>query len=174
MSKGIIVYTSKYGTTKKYVSWLVEATNYECVETKKAKIDTIQEYDTVIFCGGIYAMGISGISFLKKSYDKLKDKKLAVFCSGASPFDPEAIDELKEHNLKGELSTIPVFYGRGAWDLDGMTFKDKMLCKTLIKVISKKDESELEPWMHFLLEAKGQSCDWSDKENLKELIEYIK
>lgn len=38
MCKGIILYQSKYGATKKYAKWLVEETGYDCVETKVAKV----------------------------------------------------------------------------------------------------------------------------------------
>ena len=37
MSKGIIIYKSKYGSTKKYAQWLKEATGFEVMEVKKAK-----------------------------------------------------------------------------------------------------------------------------------------
>ncbi|WP_278246719.1 hypothetical protein [Metaclostridioides mangenotii] len=40
MPKGIILYQSKYGATKKYVDWLVEATNFDFIETKKSKYTT--------------------------------------------------------------------------------------------------------------------------------------
>ena len=42
MSKGIIIYQSKYGSTKKYVQWLQEATGFDTAEVKKAKADTIK------------------------------------------------------------------------------------------------------------------------------------
>jgi len=32
MAKGIIVYQSKYGATKKYAEWLQAMTGYHCVE----------------------------------------------------------------------------------------------------------------------------------------------
>ena len=34
------------------------------------------DYDTIIFCGGIYASGIAGLSFLKKNTNQLKDKEI--------------------------------------------------------------------------------------------------
>ena len=37
MSKGIILFQSKYGATKKYADWLAEMTGYDCAETKNAK-----------------------------------------------------------------------------------------------------------------------------------------
>jgi len=31
MKKGIILYTSKYGATKKYTNWLMEETGFDCM-----------------------------------------------------------------------------------------------------------------------------------------------
>jgi stalled ribosome rescue protein Dom34 len=56
---GIILYQSKYGATKKYADWISEETGLSCVETKKAVIDDIVNYDTIILGGGIYASGIA-------------------------------------------------------------------------------------------------------------------
>ena len=64
--KGIILYQSKYGATKKYVDWLIDTTRYHCLETKKAAISAIVQYDVIILAGGIYASGIAGLSFLKR------------------------------------------------------------------------------------------------------------
>ena len=67
MSKGIILYQSKYGATKKYADWLKEETGYDCIETKQAKVSLVQEYDVMILGGGVYASGIAGLGFLKKN-----------------------------------------------------------------------------------------------------------
>ena len=80
---GIILYKSKYGATKKYADWLSASTRFSCVETDKADIGMVSGYDVIILGGGIYASGIAGLSFFKKNIDKLKDKKLIVFCCGA-------------------------------------------------------------------------------------------
>lgn len=84
MKNGMIVYQSKYGAVKKYVHWLQEATGFSSLETPKAKIAEVMDYDTIIFCGGIYASGIAGLSFLKKNTNQLKDKEILIFCAGAS------------------------------------------------------------------------------------------
>ena len=67
MSKGIIIYQSKYGSTKKYVQWLQEATGFDAIEVKKAKADMMNDYHTVVLCGAVYASGIAGISYLRKN-----------------------------------------------------------------------------------------------------------
>lgn len=157
MEKGIIIYKSKYGATKKYVDWLIEETKFDCIKTSIAKMKDIEKYNTVILCGGIYASGIAGLSFFRKNYDELKNKKLAIFCVGASPFEEQAFKEIKVRNLKEDLKSVPTFYGRGAWDEENMSFKNIILCKMLQKAIAKKDPNTYEPWMKALMGAIGKN-----------------
>ncbi|WP_024466422.1 flavodoxin domain-containing protein [Treponema pedis] len=73
---GIILYQSKYGATKKYADWISEETGFSCVETKKAVINDILNYDIIIFGGGLYASGIAGLSFLKKNIKQLSNMNI--------------------------------------------------------------------------------------------------
>ena len=110
---------------------------------------------------------------MKKHFRDLNGKKIAVFCVGASPYDEQAINEIKKYNLKNELSNIPLFYGRGTWDESGMSFKDRTLCKLLQKTIAKKDPNTYEPWMKALMCAVGKSCDWTDRKYLDSIQNYL-
>ena len=87
MSKGIIIYKSKYGATKKYAEWLAEDIKYDLIEVSKAKIKQVSQYQNIILCGAIYASGISGLSFLKKNITALSNSNIAIFCVGASPYE---------------------------------------------------------------------------------------
>ncbi len=173
-SNTIIIYSSKYGATKKYACWLSEELNCDLLETKKATIDKVEKYNIIIFGGGIYASGILGISFLKKYYERLKNKKIVAFAVGASPYDEKAIEALRKHNFKDELAGIPCFYCRGAWNEAGMSWKDRMLCGMLKKVVAKKNPEDYEPWEAALMQAIGSNHDWTDKDNLKPIIELIR
>lgn len=174
MGKGIILYQSKYGATKKYAEWLREETGYDCVETKSANVKLVQEYDTIILGGGVYASGIAGLSLLKKHIEKLNGKKIAVFGVGASPYDENAIDQIKALHFKDGLSNIPLYYCRGAWDEEAMSFGDKTLCKMLQKAVAKQDPDTYEPWQKALMCAVGQKCDWTDKKYLEPVIAFVK
>lgn len=66
MSKGIILYQSKYGATKKYADWLVEITGYDCIETKRLQAAQLQNYDVIILGGGVYASGIARLHFIEE------------------------------------------------------------------------------------------------------------
>ena len=148
--KGVILYTSKYGATKRYADWLAEETGFDCIETKNAKVKDVMQYDTIILGGGIYASGIAGLSFLKKNIGQLGGKKIIIFCNGASPYEEDAFQQIVEHNLKDALSDLPCYYCRGAWDMDSMSFKDKTLCKMLQKAVAKKDPKDYEVWEYVL------------------------
>lgn len=173
MSKGIILFQSKYGATKKYAAWLQEVTGFDCIQTKRASADALQGYDVIILGGGVYASGISGFSFLKKNFEKLKKKKLGVFCVGASPYDEKAIEQIRQMHFIDELSSVPLFYFRGAWDEEAMSFGDRTLCRMLQKAVAKQDPNTYEPWQKALMCAVGQKCDWTDKSYIKPLIQYI-
>ncbi len=136
-------------------------------------VDEVMPYKTVIFCGGIYASRIAGLPFLKKNIDKLKNKKVAVLCVGASPYDESAFAEIRAHNLTGDLKNISLFYGRGAWNESKMNFVDRTLRKMLLKSVAKKDPSTYEPWMKALMNARGQNCDWTDRKYLAPLLDYL-
>ena len=143
--KGIILYTSKYGATKRYADWLAAESGFDCIETKNAKIEDVIQYDAIILGGGIYASGISGLSFLKKNIEKLQGRKIIIFCDGASPFDEKAFQQIIDYNLKGSLSGLPCFYCRGAWDMDRMNFADRNLCRLLQKIVAKKKTGNVVP-----------------------------
>jgi len=174
MSKIMVLYQSKYGATGKYANWLSEELSCDITETKQADIKKVEKYDIIILGGGIYATGIAGISFLKKHFDRLKHKKIVVFAVGASPYYEKAIGELKQRNMSGELSEIPLFYCRGAWSEDKMSWKDRTLCGLLKKMVSKRDPVSYEPWEAALMQAVGKSHDWTEKEQLAPILEYVR
>lgn len=172
--KTAVIYKSKYNATKKYAMMLQDELACDVYEASDYKNIKFEDYDNIIFAGAIYASGISGLNILRKVYPHIQDKKIAILCVGASPYNEKAINEIKVHNLKDDLKDVPVFYARGAWDESIMSFKDRCLCKMLQKMVAKQDAATLEPWMVALLEASGQVCDWTNRTYLDPLIEYMK
>ena len=169
--KGIVLYKSKYGATKKYADWLEERTGYPCMEVDEASIKDVQNYDVIILCGGIYASGVPAFSFLKKHIDRLAGKKILTLCCGASPYDQKFFDELTSKIFTDKLAGIPCFYGRGAFDMKNMTFKDRTLCKMLRKMVAKKDPSTYEVWEEAIMSVgEDEAGDWTDPKYLEPLL----
>ena len=169
----LVLYRSKYGATKRYAELLKEKLACDILDARSFQKDMAARYECFIFAGAIYASGISGMDVLRKNYPYIRDKKIAVLCVGASPYDDKAIEDVRKNNLKELSGKIPLFYARGAWDESRMTFKDRTLCKLLQKMINGKDPNICEPWMKALLAASGKKCDWVDEKYLGPLIENI-
>lgn len=174
MKQGLILYQSKYGATKTYAHWLKDMTDYDLAETPKTAPDAAAQYEGIVLCGGVYASGIAGLSFLKRNIRRFKAGKIAVLAVGASPYEEKALRELRARSFTGDLKEVPLFYGRGAWDESKMKFTDRTLCKMLQKSVAKKDPDSCEPWMKALMCAAGQVCDWTDKKYLLPLLDYLK
>ena len=130
MENILIIYKSKYGAAREYAQLLGKALATVPVSIDQAKSQMITSADIIILCGGIYAASIAGLSFLKKNAALLSGKKTAVFAVGASPYDQKTLEELKKRHLSGALDGVPLFYGRGAWNEEIMTAKDKFLCSS--------------------------------------------
>lgn len=173
MKKGIVVYKSKYGASKWYAEKIAEKCDLDYKDLNKIKISDIKDYDTIIFCGGVYASGISYRKFLNKNYKKLNGKKIILFFNGASPADETTLKNIVKNNFKFDLTNIPIFYGRGRWYLDKMSFLDRTLCKMLTKMTSKKEDNALQPWEQALMEARDKDCDWTSEEYIEPLIDYV-
>ena len=82
MSKIAVIYKSEYGSTKKYAEWIAEELDGDLIENVKIRADDLENYDIIVYGGGLYAGGINGISLINKEFDKLKDKSLIVFTVG--------------------------------------------------------------------------------------------
>ncbi len=173
MKSGVILYQSKYGATRQYARWLADATGWPMLESRKATLQDVQDCQQLVLMGGVYASGIAGLHFLKKHIGALDGKQICIFAVGASPCDEKALRQCAEHNLKGALSGLPLFYGQGAWNPKGMTFGDRILCKLLQKAVAKQDPSTFEPWMTALLEAGDSQCSWLDRSYLQPLLDAL-
>ena len=171
----VVVYKSKYGSTKQYAEWIAEELGCEALDAKNVKIDDLEKYDTIIYGGGLYAEVINGVILLTKNMDKLEGKKLIVYSTGITPLKyREYYDKLViEKNFKPEmLDKIKVYNFLGKMILDELTIVHRTALKTLKKIMQgKENPTEMEKLLVELCDANG---DFSDREAIKDLIEYAK
>ena len=171
----IVVYKSKYGSTKQYAEWIAEELSCDAVDEKNVKIDDLEKYDTIIYGGGLYAEVINGVILLTKNMDKLEGKKLIVYSTGITPLKyREYYDKLViEKNFKPEmLEKIKVYNFLRKMILDELTIVHRTALKTLKKIMQgKENPTEMEKLLVELCDANG---DFSDREAIKDLVEYAK
>ena len=171
----VVVYKSKYGSTKAYAEWIAEDLGCEAIDAYTIKTDDLMKYDTIIYGGGLYAEVINGVSLITKNFDKLKDKKLIVYSTGITPLSyREYYNKMVvEKNFKPEmLEKIKVFNFMGKMVIEELSLVHRTALKTLKKIMSVKTNlTEMEKLLIELCDASG---DFSDRESIKDLVEYAK
>ncbi len=179
MNKIIVIYQSKYGTTKKYAEWISQKLSCDIFEKKRIKAGTLIDYDTIIYGGGLYAGGVSGIDLIVKSFDNIKDKNIILFtCGLADPNDSENTDHIKE-SLKKVLSPemqdkIVVYHLRGAIDYSKLGIVHKSMMAMLHKILTKKDYSTLREEDKQMIGTYGQIVDFTDKFSIDPILKFVR
>ena len=171
----IVIYKSKYGSTKQYAEWIAAELGCKAVEAKNIKPDDLLQYDSIIYGGGLYAEIINGVSLITKNIQKLADKKIAIYTTGITPTDVRAYydGEVLEKNFKnGVPENIKIFNFLGKMVLCELTLPHRTALKALKKIMSSKENpSDMEKLLIELCDADG---DFSDRNSINELVEYIK
>lgn len=171
----IVIYKSKYGSTKAYAEWIAEELDCECRDAKGVKADDLLPYDTIVYGGGLYAELIAGVGLITKNIEKLKDKKLIVYTTGITPlnvreyYDGEVLDK----NFKPEIrQLVKVYNFMGKMILSELSVPHRSALKMLKKIMSgRENPTELEKMLIELCDADG---DFTDRAQIKELIKYAK
>lgn len=175
--KTIVIYQSKTGFVKKYVQWIAEELSADVFEVSKVDINWLADYDTVVYGGSLHAVGINGVKFITKNMDRLKDKRLVAFASGASPSNAKVIKAVMNNNFTlNQQKQIAFFYLRGGFNYEKLPPFDKVLMTLLrwkikIKKLLKKD---LIPDEIGMLAFFDKPVDFTRKEYICEIVDYIK
>lgn len=172
--KTIVIYKTKYGSTKAYAEWIAEALGCDVVDAKTVSISDLAEYDTIVYGGGLYSEVINGITLITKNADKLRDKKIAVFTTGITPQDCRAYYDtyvIEKNFKKGVPENVRIFNYPGKMIHDELSAVHRAALKTLKKIMmSKENPTEMEKMLVELCDANG---DFSDKALISDLVEYV-
>ena len=172
----IVVYKTKYGSTKTYAEWIAEELGCKAVNAKEIKVQDLLGYDTIIYGGGLYAEVINGASLITKNLDILSGKKLIIYSTGITPLDCRDYYDTyvlkKNFKEEGMLEKIKVFNFLGKMKTEELSLVHRTALKALKKIMSSKENpSEMEKLLVELCDADG---DFSDRCAIAELVEYAK
>ena len=176
MNNIVVVYESKYGSTKKYAQWIAEEAKADLFEKSKIDAKKLKEYDTIVYGGGLYASGIAGIPIITKNYENLKDKKIIVFTVGLASTDREEIFiPIIEKNFSKEMhNNINFFHLRGGIDYKRLGIIHKAMMGMLKTSIARKNPNELSDEDRELLDTYGKKVDFIDKDTILPLVSVLK
>jgi len=178
MNKVLIIYFSKYGTTKQYAEWIATELNGDIFIINNFKQIDLSKYHTIILGSGLYAGSIQGIDLLIQNYEVIKDKKLVIFTCGLADYSkPKNINSIfkRIENVmpKEILQNIKIFYLRGGINYKKLSLIHKIMMwmmKTMIRK-NKIENDDKEEYQEFM-ETYGKIVDFTNKKNINELTTY--
>ncbi|MBF7096452.1 flavodoxin domain-containing protein [Alkalibacter mobilis] len=174
MSDIAVVYQSKYGSTEKYAKWLSEELNTDLLKRKDIKINDLIPYDTLVYCGGLYAGGILGFSLIKRNFERLKQKRIIVVAVGATLKKDTAKEELKKQNLAPEmLDKVEFHLLRGGLNYKKMNPLDRFLMYLSVKSIKSKNPEDLDDDSKGMLATYGKVVDFTNKKHIMPIVESL-
>ena len=171
--KTLVIYNSQTGFTRRYAQWIAEAAGADCLELSAAKKKRLDAYEAIVFGSWACAGGMQKIGWFKHNIGKWADKKLIVFCVGASPMDSPDIDPALRHNFtESEFKKISVFYCPGGLSYEKMAPWAKLMMKLFLKTLkAKRDKTQAEQEMIQII---SSSYDISDRKYIHPILECLK
>ncbi len=173
MPSSVVVYRSISGFTKRYAAWIAEDLKADLFDARNVNIEKLLAYDIIVFGGSLHAVGINGIKILKENISKLTGKKVVVFAVGASTYKENILEEIRSRNFSAEdHKAFKFFYLRGGFVYDKLDLTNKILMTLFrVRIKLKKNKTPDEKGM---LMAYAHPLDCAKKENIRELVEYIR
>lgn len=172
--KTVVIYKSKTGFTRKYAEWIAEDLSADIFDVTKADINMLTKYDTIIYGGSLYAVGIIGVKLITNNFDKLKGKEIVVFATGASISKDEVINEVINKNFTLEQQKyIKFFYLRGGFNYNKLNPFDKFLMTLMKLKIKNKKKNELSDDEIGMLSIYDKVVDFTEKKNIDKIKNYV-
>lgn len=175
MSNIAVIYKSHYGFTETYARWISEELSADLLEADKVKTVDLQKYDTIIYGGGLYAGGVSGISLITKNYNVLKSKALYLFTVGAADVaDEENVSSIRTSLARTltpqMMEEIKIFHFRGGLLYSKMNFIHKSMMGMMRRMLLRKLENELRNDEKGILDTYGQDVSFTDRKMISALV----
>ena len=172
----IILYGSHYGTTKLYAEELSRRTNIEVSSFKTIK--DINQYDTIIYLGGLYAGGVLGMAKTLKNLNDVSHKKIILVTVGLA--DPT--DEVNKNNIRNNIKRqlkkevfekAKIFHLRGGIDYSKLNFGHKTMLRLLYNSIKNLSEEKQTAEDKAMIETYNKKVNFIDFSSLDDIIHEI-
>jgi len=161
----LILYQSKYGSTRQYADWIHKDIPSEIVDVEKGDKPDFAEYEVIVFGGSVRMGRIVIAPLIVETWNAVKGKKVVLFTTSGTP--PQHPNILKIFNssfpedIRKEIKYFPL---RGRILSKDIGFFDKLLIA--IGRMVEKDEA--------LRKFMSEDFDEVKPENLSPVLEYLK
>ena len=156
---------------------LSKRTNIKAVSFKEVT-SQINEYDNIIYLGGLYAGGVLGLLKTLKKIKNISDKKIILVTVGlADPTIEENKTNIRNH-LKSKMSkeifeNITIFHLRGGIDYSKLNFAHKTMLKLLYNSVKRLPEDAQTAEDRAMIETYNKKVNFVDFSSLDRIINKI-
>ena len=136
----VVLYRSRYGSTKQYAEWIAEALGADIFPADAFPAEKFAEYDTVIFGAPVFGGAVLGIAGVENNLAVLQKKRLIIFTVGlTSPKAEQQLADLAAKNFSAALQNhAEFFHFRGALEYQKLSFGYKILLRMIRSSMSNK------------------------------------
>ena len=174
VKNSIIIYGSRYGSTKRYAERLAEITGLKAVFFKDVK--SVAGYDRIVYLGALCAGGVMG---LKKTICCLSASQ-ELFVATVGLADPSDIGNIN-HIRGGLKKQVPashydeskIFHLRGAIDYSKLSLKHRIMMRLLYSKVVKIPEAERDAEVRALIATYGKQVDFVNFDTLKPIVKAL-
>jgi menaquinone-dependent protoporphyrinogen IX oxidase len=160
--KGIIVYKSKYGSTKQFSEWLKESTGFDITEVQNAPLD-FSDYKIIVIGSSIHGGVLSQRKWIIDNWNRMQKINIALMLTSGTA-DTRFLSKVLKTSLPDEiLSRIKVFPVGGRYVFKRMSIVDRILIRVVAFLTKDKNTK-----MGMLKER-----DEVNRNNLKDIIAFI-
>lgn len=163
-TKTLIAFQSKYGSTKQYAEWIQKESHGDLVNIENGDRLDLAGYDLIIIGGSVRVGKIVIAPFIEDHWSVMKEKKVILFTTSATPPRHPKIQSIYEKSLPKEIrKAIKYFPLHGRISSANLTLWDQFLIA--VGKIMEQDDT--------LKKDMGKDFDGVRRENLTPLLEYL-
>lgn len=126
--KGVILYKSKYGSTKQFAEWLRQDTGFDIFEISDVPED-FGQYDTVVIGSSIHGGMLSLRQWIIHHWESIKDKHVILMLTSGTnneQFIKKTIEKSLPKHIRTQIKLFPV---GGRYLFKSMSFFDRNIIK---------------------------------------------
>lgn len=175
----VVVYSSKYGWTAEYASWLAESLSCEFFNIVGVDEGDLYQYEVIIYGAGVYRDHVNGAQniFAHQNRDLFNSRKIILFTVGMNyPQDEQVVVSLRQNIPRDIYHELKIYHFRGGIDYNRLNFGDRvtMLFVYLFnKVRLQLSATDTSNNSRVLVEKYGQRVDFTNRTSLQPLIDYV-
>lgn len=178
MSKSIVFYTSKRGSTRQYAEWIAEELGCKATALSDAKDINLYEYDCIIYGGWIRGSGIVDFDKFCKMIDDELMERLIVYGVGMADETAENYAQVWGYSIgkidpKNEKRVLLYILG-GRYNPSEVKGFDGFLMKIMRRVLLSGSTKESKNRADFMKDRIDKGVDMVRRENIESLVKDAK